>query len=92
MNSVITLTGLETRRLTSSKMRANEETRSLWLARANAGLMLENTRLQSDYDALVASSVTWIRLYEAALERANTAAAECSRLRDQRPRSVSPKP
>jgi hypothetical protein len=81
MNSVMTLNGLAMRHLISSRVRVDEETRSFWVAKENACLTQDNTRLRSELKDLEASTNMWIRLYEAALERANAAAAECSRLR-----------
>jgi hypothetical protein len=75
----MTLNWLEMRRATSSRDRVEEETRTLRLTRENACLMQDNARLRSEFEDLAASTNTWIRLYEAALERANTAAAESSR-------------
>jgi hypothetical protein len=77
----MTATWLETRHVVSSRVRVDEETRSLRLAGEHARLTQDHTRLHSQYHDLVASAEMWIRLYEAALERANAAAAECSRLR-----------
>jgi hypothetical protein len=76
----MTLNWLEMRRQTSSRVRVDEEARILRLARENACLTQDNARLRSEYDDLAASTNTWIRLYEAALERANMSAAECSGL------------
>ena len=81
MKSVMTLNGLATRHETSSRVRVDEETRSFWVAKENACLTQDNTRLRSKLNDLEASTNMWIRLYEAALERANAAAAECARLR-----------
>jgi len=81
MKSVMTLTGLATQHLTSSRVRVDEDTRSFWVAKENACLTQDNMRLRSELKDLEASATMWIQLYEAALERANTAAAECSRLR-----------
>jgi hypothetical protein len=36
-----------------------------------------------EYEQLLSSTETWIRLYEAALERANAAVRECARLREE---------
>jgi hypothetical protein len=85
MNSVMTLKGLATQHLTSSRVRVDEQTRSFWVAKENACLTHDNTRLRSELKDLEASTIMWIRLYEAALERANAAAAECARLRQQTP-------
>ena len=46
--------------------------------------MLDNTRLRVEYENLLSSTETWIRLYEAALERGNAAVRECGLLREQR--------
>lgn len=82
MNSVMTLNWLEMRRLTSSRARREEdaEIRSVRLARENASLTRENTRLRAEYEDLAASALTWIRLYEAALDRANQATGTSSGL------------
>jgi hypothetical protein len=81
----MTLNPLEMRRLTSSRVRMDEdeheESRSQRLARENARLAKVNARLRAEYEDLAGSTRMWIRLYEAALDRANAAAAECSRLR-----------
>lgn len=81
MKSVVTLNGLATQHLTSSRVRVDEQTRSFWVAKENACLSQDNTRLRLELKELEVSANMWIRLYEAALERANAAAAECSRLR-----------
>jgi len=80
MKSVMTLTGLATRHLTSSRVRVDAETQSFWVAKENACLTQDNLRLRSELQDLEASTHMWIRLYEAALARANAAVAECSRL------------
>jgi len=83
MNSVLTLTALATRPATSSRVLVDEEGRNFWLERENACLTQNNARLRLQLKDLEASSHSWIRLYEAALERANAATAECERLRQQ---------
>ncbi len=45
--------------------------------------MQNNVRLRLQLKDLEASALSWIRLYEAALERANAATVECARLREQ---------
>jgi hypothetical protein len=85
MNSVMTLNGLAMRHLTRSRVQVDEETRGFWLSRENACLSQDNTRLRGELKELEKSTHTWIRLYEAALERANAATAECSRLRQLAP-------
>jgi len=70
MKSVMTLNGLATQHLISSRVRVDEETRSFWAAKENACLTQDNMRLRSELKDLEASATMWIRLYEAALERA----------------------
>ena len=84
MHTVTTPKGLEVPRLANLHVRPNEDIRSLRLARENACLILDNTRLRVEYENLLSSTETWIRLYEAALERANAAVRECGLLREQR--------
>jgi hypothetical protein len=83
MHTVTTPKGLEVPRLANLHVRPNEDIRSLRLARENACLILDNTRLRVEYENLLSSTETWIRLYEAALERANAAVRECGLLREQ---------
>ncbi len=83
MNAVMTLNALAMRRTTSSPVRVDDEMRNFWLERENACLTQSNTRLRLELKDLEASAQAWIRLYEASLERANAAAAECARLREQ---------
>jgi hypothetical protein len=83
MHTVTTMKGLEVPRLANLHVRSNDDFRSLRLARENASLMLDNTRLRVEYENLLSSTETWIRLYEAALERANAAVRECGLLREQ---------
>ena len=87
MNSVTTLKGLEVPRFANLHVRPNEDTRTQRLARENASLILDNTRLRVEYENLLSSTETWIRLYETALERANAAVRECGLLREQRSES-----
>ncbi len=67
----MTLNWLEMRRLTNTRSRQDEQTRLLTLTRENARLAEENSRLHQQYQDLLASTDLWIRLYEAALDRAN---------------------
>ena len=83
MNSVLTLNALARRPATSSRVLVDEEGRNFWLERENACLTQSNARLRLQLKDLEASSNSWVRLYEAALERANAATAECARLRQQ---------
>jgi len=61
----------------------DDEMRNFWLERENACLTQSNMRLRLQLKDLEASAHSWIRLYEASLARANAAAAECERLRQQ---------
>lgn len=83
MNSVTTVKGLEMRRPASLHVQPTDDLRSFRLARENACLILDNTRLRVEYEHLLSSTETWIRLYEAALTRANAAERDCARLQEQ---------
>jgi len=83
MNAVMTLNALAMRRTTSSPVRVDDEMRNFWLERENACLTQANARLRLQLKDLEASARSWIRLYEASLERANAAVAECVRLGQQ---------
>ena len=71
MDTAMTLNWLETRRITNARVRQDEQARILTLTRENARLAEENHRLRLQYQDLAASTEIWIRLYEAALHRAN---------------------
>jgi hypothetical protein len=71
MDTAMTLNWLETRRITNARVRQDEQARILTLTRENARLAEENHRLRQQYQDLAASTEIWIRLYEAALHRAN---------------------
>ena len=75
MDTAMTLNWLETRRITNARVRQDEQARILTLTRENARLAEENHRLRQQYQDLAASTEIWIRLYEAALHRANGTAA-----------------
>ena len=81
MNSVMTLKALATRPVPGGRTRVDNDARCFFLERENAYLTQNNARLRLHLKDLEASSNAWIRLYEAALERANAATAECARLR-----------
>jgi hypothetical protein len=81
MNSVVTLNALARRPATTSRVRVDTDARCFFLERENAYLTENNVRLRLQMKDLEASSLSWIRLYEAALERAKAATAECERLR-----------
>lgn len=83
MNAVMTLNALAMRRTSTSPVKVDDEMRNFWLERENACLTQSNSRLRLQLKDLEVSTHTWIRLYEAALDRANAAAAECARLREQ---------
>ena len=80
MNSVLTTAAGATRSVTS-RVRAEIDARCFLLEQENAYLTQNNTKLRLRLKDLEASSLSWIRLYEAALERANGMTAECERLR-----------
>lgn len=67
----MTLNWLEMRRANNARVRQDDQARILTLTRENARLAEENHRLNQQYQDLAASTDIWIRLYEAALERAN---------------------
>ncbi len=75
MDTAMTLNWLETRRNTNARVRQDDQARILTLTRENARLAEENHRLRQQYQDLAASTEIWIRLYEAALHRANGTAA-----------------
>lgn len=71
MDTAMTLNWLEMRRMTNARARQDDQARILTLTRENARLAEEYHRLVQQYQDLAASTDIWIRLYEAALERAN---------------------
>lgn len=73
MDTAMTLNWLEMRRISNARVRQDEQTRLVILTRENARLAEENHRLNQQYKDLAASTDIWIRLYEAALDRANGA-------------------
>jgi hypothetical protein len=83
MNAVMTLNALAKRQTSGSPVRADDEMRNFWLERENACLTQNNAHLRLQLKDLEASALSWIRLYEASLDRANAAVAECARLRQQ---------
>lgn len=70
MDTAMTLNWLEMRRISNARARLDDQARILTLTRENARLAEENHRLHQQYQDLSASTEIWIRLYEAALERA----------------------
>ena len=81
MNSLMTLNAVTTRPVTISRTSFDNDARCFFLERENAQLTQNNARLRLQMKDLETASLSWIRLYEAALERANAATAECARLR-----------
>jgi hypothetical protein len=75
MDTAMTLNSLEMRRVTTVRTRLDDQGRLLTLARENARLTEETQRLRQQVQDLAASNAIWIRLYEAALERANAVQA-----------------
>jgi hypothetical protein len=76
MDTAMTLNWLEMRRTANARARQDDQARILTLTRENARLAEEYHRLLQQFQDLSASTDLWIRLYEAALERANGVAAE----------------
>ena len=72
MNSVMTLEALATRPAQGGRARVDNDARCFFLERENACLTENNARLRLQLKDLEASSNAWIRLYEAALARANS--------------------
>ena len=61
----------EMRRPGTSRARVDDQIRAVELARENMRLLEENERLRQENADLAGSAEMWIRLYEAALARAN---------------------
>jgi len=83
MNSVMTLKAVATRPVTSSRVQVDNDARCFFLERENAYLTQNNARLRLQLKDLETSALSCIRLYEAALERAKAATAECERLQTE---------
>jgi hypothetical protein len=73
MNQLMPTDWQEMRRLSSERLRAEQEARLFEAVRENARLAQENEYLRSACGDLTASAERWIRLYERALARANAA-------------------
>ena len=58
-------------RVGTSRTRVDDQLRAVELARENMRLLEENERLRQENTDLAGSAEMWIRLYEAALARAN---------------------
>ena len=65
----------EVRRIFAARRRLAEPGGTVQLVRENAHLAEENERLRCENASLAASAEMWIRLYEAALARANERSA-----------------
>ncbi len=72
MDTAMTLNWLEMRRVSNARLRLDDQALILTLTRENARLAEENNKLRQQFQDLSTSTDIWIRLYEAALERANT--------------------
>ena len=73
MDGAMTYNWLDSRRADTLHARFTKEAQAVRLARENARLIEENERLQRKCVDLAASAGLWIRLYQEALKRANTA-------------------
>jgi hypothetical protein len=62
---------MELHRAQFSRVRVDEQMRTVQLARENRRLMEVNQQLRQNNADLTASAEMWIRLYEAAMMRAN---------------------
>lgn len=71
MDRAMTLRQREIRRIFAARRRLAEPGGTVLLVRENAYLAEENERLHREIASLAASAEIWIRLYEAALARAN---------------------
>lgn len=83
MNSVMTLKAVATRPVTSSRVQVDNDARCFFLERENAYLTQNNARLRLQMQDLEAAALSWIRLYEAALDREKAVKAECERLQQE---------
>jgi hypothetical protein len=61
----------EMRSFGTKRVKVDEQMRAVELARENMRLLEENERLRQENADLAGSAEVWIRLYEAALARAN---------------------
>jgi hypothetical protein len=66
---------MELHRAQFSRVKVDEQMRTVQLARENRRLMEANEQLRQDNADLTASAEMWIRLYEAALTRATHTSA-----------------
>ena len=71
MDSAIAWDWAEIRRVRTTRANVDDQVRAVQLARENIRLLEENERLRQENADLAGSAEMWIRLYEAALARAN---------------------
>jgi hypothetical protein len=71
MKTAVAVDWMELHRAQFSRVRVDEQMRTVQLARENRRLMELNEQLRQNNADLTASAEMWIRLYEAALMRAN---------------------
>lgn len=71
MDVAMALNWTEMRRVGTSRAKVDDQIRAVELARENLRLLEENERLRQENADLAGSAEMWIRLYEAALARAN---------------------
>ncbi len=71
MDVAMALNWTEMRRVGTGRARVDDQMRAVELARENMRLLEENERLRQENADLAGSAEMWIRLYEAALARAN---------------------
>ena len=71
MKTAVAVDWMESHRAQFSRVRVDEQMRTVQLARENRRLMELNEQLRQNNADLTASAEMWIRLYEAALMRAN---------------------
>ena len=71
MKTAAAVDWMEVHRAQFSRVRVDERMRTVQLARENRRLMDANEELRQNNTDLTASAEMWVRLYEAALLRAN---------------------
>jgi hypothetical protein len=71
MDVAMAINWSEMRSLGTKRVKVDDQIRAVELARENMRLLEENERLRQENADLAGSAEMWIRLYEAALARAN---------------------
>ena len=71
MDVAMAINWTEMRALGTKRPKVDDQIRAVELARENMRLLEENERLRQENADLAGSAEMWIRLYEAALARAN---------------------